>query len=246
MPRRLPPVGGSRGRREPRLGCINGWMDECHGNATCRTGRPSNTGRQWYVTENHPQRGQETRLAPSQSRAQGSRGAYSMRTSDGWTWRPPRQRARPGDTGRRRPGHGRRGANGHRLGDVEDLVVDDQHRRARLLVVISGGILGLGATQRLVPVEAVTKVDDRVHVELTRALRAVTPRVPRPTGRGPRDPALAEAQPYAEVYATTALPRSGVWATSPPTSTVVEPKLTAPGRTTCMGAARGAPGRRLW
>ena len=55
----------------------------------------------------------------------------------------------------------------HRVGDVDDLIVDGEQRRARLLVVASGGILGLVRTRRLVPVDAVTRVDDRVHIELS-------------------------------------------------------------------------------
>jgi sporulation protein YlmC with PRC-barrel domain len=54
---------------------------------------------------------------------------------------------------------------GHRLGEVDDLIIDPVERRARLLLVVSGGILGLGVTERLVPVEAITRVDDRVHVD---------------------------------------------------------------------------------
>jgi sporulation protein YlmC with PRC-barrel domain len=53
---------------------------------------------------------------------------------------------------------------GHRLGEVEDLVVDTHERRARLLAVASGGVLGLDPSRILIPVEAITKVDDRVHV----------------------------------------------------------------------------------
>ena len=91
-------------------------------------------------------------------------------------------------------------ANGHRLGEVEDLVVDEQHRRARLLVVTSGGILGLGVTQRLVPVEAVIKVDDRVYVDLARGTAhrdAARSKAGRPDDH---DSALDEAPPYAGVY----------------------------------------------
>jgi sporulation protein YlmC with PRC-barrel domain len=55
--------------------------------------------------------------------------------------------------------------NGHRLGDVDDVVIDAHERRVRLLSVVSGGILGLGRSERLIPVETVTKVDDRVHVD---------------------------------------------------------------------------------
>jgi sporulation protein YlmC with PRC-barrel domain len=91
-------------------------------------------------------------------------------------------------------------ANGHRVGEVDDLVVDGQHRRARLLVVTSGGILGLGTTQRLVPVEAVSRVDDRVHVDM--ALGNAHRDASRSETDQPADydPALAEAPPYAEVY----------------------------------------------
>lgn len=91
-------------------------------------------------------------------------------------------------------------ANGHRLGEVDDLVVDAQHRRARLLVVTSGGILGLGARQQLVPVEAVTRVDDRVHVDL--ALGSAHRDAGRSETDRPEDddPSLADAPTYAAVY----------------------------------------------
>ena len=59
--------------------------------------------------------------------------------------------------------------NGHRLGEVEDLVVDAPERRTRLLVVVSGGILGLNTRERLIPVDTITKVDDRVHVDRNHA-----------------------------------------------------------------------------
>lgn len=55
-------------------------------------------------------------------------------------------------------------ANGHRVGEVEDLLVDRAERRARLLVVASGGVLGLGAHRHLVPVEAVARVSDHVRL----------------------------------------------------------------------------------
>ena len=52
----------------------------------------------------------------------------------------------------------------HRVGDVDGLILDEEHRRARFLVVGSGGILGLARTHRLVPVDAVTRVNDRVQI----------------------------------------------------------------------------------
>lgn len=57
-------------------------------------------------------------------------------------------------------------ANGHRVGEVEDLMVDQAERRARLLVVASGGVLGLGAHRHLIPVEAVARVSDHVRLHL--------------------------------------------------------------------------------
>lgn len=90
--------------------------------------------------------------------------------------------------------------NGHRLGEVEDLVVDEQHRRARLLVVTSGGILGLGVTQQLVPVEAVIKVDERVHVDLGIGTARRDDSCPEAPPSGDNDSSLAVAPPYARVY----------------------------------------------
>ena len=55
----------------------------------------------------------------------------------------------------------------HRVGEVDGLIIDEEERRARLLVVASGGILGLGRTERLVPVDAVTRIDADVHLEVS-------------------------------------------------------------------------------
>ncbi len=54
---------------------------------------------------------------------------------------------------------------GHRLGEVDELIIDELERRVRMLVVASGGILGLGQAKRLVPVEAITRIDETVHVD---------------------------------------------------------------------------------
>jgi hypothetical protein len=55
----------------------------------------------------------------------------------------------------------------HRVGEVEEILVDSEERRARLLVIASGGVLGLGDHHRLVPVDAVARV--RGHVRLERS-----------------------------------------------------------------------------
>ena len=81
--------------------------------------------------------------------------------------------------------------NGHRIGDVDEIVVDEEERRARLLVVTSGGILGLGQEKRLVPVEAVGRVGDVVRLNYTHedVLDGTE-----------YDPALTDAPDYADVY----------------------------------------------
>jgi sporulation protein YlmC with PRC-barrel domain len=57
---------------------------------------------------------------------------------------------------------------GAEIGEVDDLVIDEEHRRVRLLQVGSGGFLGIGKQKVLVPVDAVTAVDDVVHVDTDR------------------------------------------------------------------------------
>lgn len=57
---------------------------------------------------------------------------------------------------------------GDEIGEVDDLVIDEGERRVRLLQVGSGGFLGIGKQKVLVPVDAVTAVDDVVHVDTDR------------------------------------------------------------------------------
>ena len=82
--------------------------------------------------------------------------------------------------------------NGHRVGEVDEVVVDEEERRVRLLIVTSGGILGLGVDKRLVPVEAVARVREDVHLHQTHDdVRA----------GAEYDPALTDPPDYAGVYA---------------------------------------------
>ena len=53
----------------------------------------------------------------------------------------------------------------HRVGEVEDLLVDPAQRRARLLVVASGGLIGLAQHHRLVPVDAICRVGGDIRLE---------------------------------------------------------------------------------
>ena len=52
----------------------------------------------------------------------------------------------------------------HRVGEVRGLFIDEDERRTRLLVVTSGGLMGLSVTERLIPIDAVSRVDDKVHL----------------------------------------------------------------------------------
>lgn len=58
--------------------------------------------------------------------------------------------------------------DGEDIGDVDELLIDERDKRVRLIEVGSGGFLGIGETKRLIPVEAVTSIDDKVHVDTSR------------------------------------------------------------------------------
>ncbi|HET6743688.1 MAG TPA: PRC-barrel domain-containing protein [Kribbella sp.] len=79
------------------------------------------------------------------------------------------------------------GSDGEEIGKVHALFVDADERRVRLLDVESGGLLGLGAEHRLIPVDAVVQVsDERVTIGRSRAEIAKAPGY---------DPDLEELQP---------------------------------------------------
>ncbi len=69
-------------------------------------------------------------------------------------------------------------ADGDKIGTVEDLYVDEEGREVRFLTFESGGFLGtsIGATYRMIPVEAVSDVrEDRVTVNFDREMAASAP-----------------------------------------------------------------------
>jgi len=81
---------------------------------------------------------------------------------------------------------------GHEIGEVDALLIDDQESKVRFLQVASGGLLGLGATKFLIPVDAVTRVDeDYVHIDQTRERIASAPGY---------DPELIDGSYYDDVY----------------------------------------------
>lgn len=59
--------------------------------------------------------------------------------------------------------------DGQQLGTVDDLLIDEEEERVRFLEVASGGFLGIGQEKVLIPVDAVTAVDDEVHISSTRS-----------------------------------------------------------------------------
>jgi len=93
-------------------------------------------------------------------------------------------------------------SNGDEVGKVEGLIIDEAERRVRFLEVGSGGFLGLGEQKRLVPVEAMTRVDeDAVHVSPERAHVAGGPAY---------DPDIElERRDYDDVYGYYAYPPFG-------------------------------------
>lgn len=78
--------------------------------------------------------------------------------------------------------------DGHEVGKVDDLLLDDREHKVRFLEVESGGFLGMGETKVLVPVDAITKIDDHaVHINQTREHVVRAPRY---------DPALVKDVRY--------------------------------------------------
>lgn len=80
--------------------------------------------------------------------------------------------AQPGDDVRGRPVVDR---TGQEIGTVDGLIIDEHERRLRLLQVGSGGFLGIGKRKVLVPVEAVSSVDDVVRIDKQREHVAAGP-----------------------------------------------------------------------
>jgi sporulation protein YlmC with PRC-barrel domain len=58
--------------------------------------------------------------------------------------------------------------DGEQIGLVDDLLIDTDERKVRFLEVGSGGFLGIGEHKSLIPIDAVTSVDER-HVYIDRS-----------------------------------------------------------------------------
>ena len=81
--------------------------------------------------------------------------------------------------------------DGEDVGEVDGLLIDEDERRVRFLRVGSGGFLGIGQEKRLIPVDAVTEVGDRVQVDTTREHIAGSPAY---------DPEIIELKSFDEYY----------------------------------------------
>jgi len=69
-----------------------------------------------------------------------------------------------------------RDVSGESLGMVDDLLVDADADRVRMLRITHGGLLGFGAEVSLLPIEAMTKLDeDELVVDQTRDRVASAP-----------------------------------------------------------------------
>jgi sporulation protein YlmC with PRC-barrel domain len=51
--------------------------------------------------------------------------------------------------------------NGEEIGKVDDLLVDQREKKVRFIEISSGGVLGIGDRKFLMPVDAITEIDDQ-------------------------------------------------------------------------------------
>jgi sporulation protein YlmC with PRC-barrel domain len=84
---------------------------------------------------------------------------------------------------------------GEEIGDIDDLLIDDQESKVRFMRVASGGFLGIGETKFMIPIDAVTRItDDTVQINQDRERVADAPRY---------DPSLVKDATWADPYWTT-------------------------------------------
>jgi sporulation protein YlmC with PRC-barrel domain len=86
-----------------------------------------------------------------------------------------------------------RDSDGEDLGTVDDLLIDTDDHKVRMMRVEHGGILGIGAQALFIPVDAITGIaDDAVQVGETRSRVAEAPQY---------DPKVIEEKEfYASLY----------------------------------------------
>jgi CBS domain-containing protein len=78
------------------------------------------------------------------------------------------------------------------LGRIDDLLIDEREHKVRFLQVASGGVLGLGATKFLLPVDAIMRItSDAVYINQTREKIAGAPHY---------DPELVDERYVGDLY----------------------------------------------
>ncbi len=83
--------------------------------------------------------------------------------------------------------------NGEDIGEVDDLMIDDQEKKVRFLQVATGGFLHIGRTKFLIPVDVIQKITpDEVRIDRTRENVAGAP---------PYDPEVTEDPDWEAYYA---------------------------------------------
>ncbi|WP_306362630.1 PRC-barrel domain-containing protein [Nocardia sp. CC227C] len=81
-------------------------------------------------------------------------------------------------------------SEGTEIGEVDGLVIDESERRVRFIRIGSGGVLGIGQTKRLVPVEVIVGIEGKsVHIDRTKQ---------HVTDSQPYDPPLVDAPTFYE------------------------------------------------
>lgn len=62
---------------------------------------------------------------------------------------------------------------GEKIGHVSALMIDEQESKVRFMEIASGGILGIGEKTFLMPIDTITKIDEK-HVHIDRTHQAVS------------------------------------------------------------------------
>lgn len=59
-------------------------------------------------------------------------------------------------------------ASGDEIGEVDGLILDEDEAKVRFMQVAAGGFLGIGEKTFLLPIDAITRIDeDHVHIDQT-------------------------------------------------------------------------------
>lgn len=62
------------------------------------------------------------------------------------------------------------GNDGNKLGMIDDLLMDSRHSRIRFIQIAHGGLITMGQDQFILPVNTITKIEDRkVYVDRSQA-----------------------------------------------------------------------------